>query len=71
MGTLSNEEKARSVLCRTGRPGNECAYLESSEVDELAVVCRRRSALDALELARILEHDRHPHAHRLAAGRAG
>ena len=35
-GILSNEEKARAVLCRTGRPGNECACMEEADVDRLA-----------------------------------
>jgi hypothetical protein len=38
MQTLTNEEKARSVLCRTGSVGNSVANLSSQEVDQLAAV---------------------------------
>lgn len=37
-GQLSNEEKARSVLCRTGRAGNAVAGMTETEVDELAAI---------------------------------
>ena len=35
---LSNEEKARSVLCRTGQAGNRCHGLAEAELAELAAV---------------------------------
>ncbi|HMO84589.1 MAG TPA: hypothetical protein PKC18_06675 [Lacipirellulaceae bacterium] len=35
-GELSDEEKARAVLCRTGQPGNRCAAFSAAELAELA-----------------------------------
>lgn len=37
-GELSDEEKARAVLTRTGQPGNKCAALTEAEHAELAGV---------------------------------
>ncbi|HMO84086.1 MAG TPA: hypothetical protein PKC18_04105 [Lacipirellulaceae bacterium] len=37
-GQLDNEEKARAVLCRTGRPGNPCHGLDEDELAELAAI---------------------------------
>lgn len=37
-GMLDNEEKARAVLCRTGRPGNECACMDEAEHAQLAAI---------------------------------
>jgi len=37
-GILDNEEKARAVLCRTGRPGNECAVMDEAEQAQLAAI---------------------------------
>lgn len=37
-GILDNEEKARAVLCRTGRPGNECAVMDEAEHAQLAAI---------------------------------
>lgn len=37
-GILSSEEKARAVLCRTGRPGNECAAMTEGEIEQLAAI---------------------------------
>lgn len=35
---LTAEEKARSVMCRTGQPGNYVAAFTDAELDELAGV---------------------------------
>lgn len=37
-GVLTDEEKARAVLARTGSPGNHCAMLTPDELAELAAV---------------------------------
>jgi len=37
-GELSDEEKARSVLCRVGQPGNRVVGFDDGEIRELAGV---------------------------------
>ncbi len=47
---MTNEEKARSVLCRAGRIGNSTYGLSESEIDELACAydeCQCQAEIEA------------------------
>lgn len=35
---MTNQDKARSVMARTGQPGNRCAGFSDTELDELAAI---------------------------------
>lgn len=52
-GQLTNEEKARAVLARTGQPGNLVAGCSETEIDALAAIYDECVAPEALLAERV------------------